>query len=534
MHAKGTRSSVETPQTATFDTSDQTAELQSTTLGKYHRSHSLIHLSRDGSFFHPDNLDDEGTQTLFRWSVFIHEYLHFIHNFSTVVGLHDFLMALRLLGPFISTVGRAGDSSGSENLSPEARAEIESIAIWRSALVGGASPATTQTINRVQSHLNLASIFSQKLELAIGSTRISGVVTTACFQPPSLSKTEQLLEVRIGSEILMEGCAYEAECLIMEKNGHPIESLHQLIPNYPYRTARAIFEEISGISPSHKYLCSVCVLALQCTDPGNAFVELARSSRQLRNDISEDDLLTAFQTTSSPYFKSQIRRLLDELLPLEISPFLARGRAGRGLTLMINWATNFFERRLEDNLFEINALAQAPDNGPIVELLRSMPACPIMQDLDGFNEEAELFVLSDTDIETERMEELGAAQSLLHFSGSHLLGGRILGTSNCAPRPCFFVKCCRASRERADRTVCFQSPWLSFEPNNLTGCWYAQGVAAARGKNTHVKTTPTASRRPSSAPSKYGIHKARCPFGIRMRDRRRCVPRRPFQYLKES
>jgi hypothetical protein len=121
--------------------------LPSTTLGIYHRNHCLIRLKQDFSFWNPDN-----EPTLGRLSVFVHEYFHFIHNFSTIVGLYDFVVHLRLLRPFCNTVGFDGRSMGSSVLDSEARNEIQSLLTWRNHLRGGAIRQIADALKRSPAH----------------------------------------------------------------------------------------------------------------------------------------------------------------------------------------------------------------------------------------------------------------------------------------------------------------------------------------------------------------------------------------------
>ncbi|MDN7905778.1 hypothetical protein QZM18_16900 [Burkholderia diffusa] len=452
--------------------------LRSTALGLYHRNHCLIRLKQDFSFWNPEN-----EPTLGRLSVFVHEYFHFIHNFSTIVGLYDFVAQLRLLRPFCNTVGFDGRSVGSSVLDLETRNEIQGLLTWRNHLRGGATRQIADALKRAPAHPSFVGFrhITQRVRLAAQEIDCHSVLVA--FDGTALGVGSSSVEVLLGSEILMEGCAVEAECMLFERNGVSSDEVLRVVPAYPYRTARTIFEGIVGISPSNRFLCSICLLALHSTDPGDAFIEIARSCKSSGKEFDEDALLQRFKTNSDDLINESVRKILTQTLPLEIAPFAERGHAGRGLSRMLEWCNTLFEERLRNSWFEIVALDRAPDLGPLVDLLRTMPVCPVIQEVNASENREELLFFSEEEIPQELVDEIGVAQSLLHFSGTHLTtDGDILPTSKTYPRECFFVNVCQAPLAIERSPICQRFPWESFEHNDHQGCWYAQGVSAARAR----------------------------------------------------
>lgn len=455
--------------------------LDSTTLGSYHRNHGLIRLARDASFWNSHN-----EPTLARLSVFVHEYLHFNHNFSTVVGLYDFVAQLRLLRPFCNTVGVDGKSVGSAVLEAESLSEVKNLLAWRAHLRGSASPHIRASLKRLRTHPQYIDSRQSVFNVKFAAQELTCHGVTVLLDGVAAGLGETPIEISIGSEILMEGCAVEAECILFERNGMSAELIRGAVPVYPYLTARAVFEGITGVSPSSKFMCSICALALQSTDPGDAFIQIAMACERYEgvlNEEAEEAMLQQFKASSGNFFRTSVRRILDNVLPLEIETFRGRGRAGRGLVRMTEWCNVLFQERMKDELFEFTALDKTPDLGPLVELLRTMPVCPVIQEIDIFDKTDELIFFSDQEVPMEFVNEIAAAQSLLHFSNSHLTaGGSILPTSNAPAHDCLFANACQAPLAISKSDTCRRSPWKSFNINEPMGCWYAQGVVAARGR----------------------------------------------------
>lgn len=466
------------PIRADVDAAAVVDHLHSSALGVYHRNHCLIRLTQDTSFWNPAN-----DPTPSRLAVFVHEYLHFVHNFSTVAGLYDFVAQLRLLRPFCNTVRADGRSVGGNVLDSETRREIAAILKWRTHLRGGTVPQIKSALGRKIAHPPFLRFRYEEHEVKIASQSIPCVGVVVTFDGSALSVSDIPVEISLGSEVLMEGCAVEAECIVLERTGGSADQVRACVTAYPYLTARSIFEGITGVSPSSKFLCCVCVLALQSTNPSEAFIKLANASKPEgeKMHLDEDALLARFLANTSAFFNQRIEAILTQMMPLEIAPFELRGHAGRGLKRMLDWGIALFECRLEDSFFEFDALDKLPDLAPLVALLRSMPVCPVIQEVDTADNDEEIIFFSEQEMPASVMDEIGAAQSLLHFASTHLRqDGVILETPDVKNRPCFFSKACQAPLAKEKSIICKQTPWEAFAPSSGNGCWYALGVAAAR------------------------------------------------------
>jgi hypothetical protein len=320
-------------------------------------------------------------------------------------------------------------------------------------------------------------------QLTIGPQTIKTNGVSAVFDVHELGPGLENIEIQLGSEVLMEGCAVETECVLFEKSGASAGEVRREVPAYPYQTARAVFEGIAGFSPTSEFLCRVCVLALQSTDPGDALVQLAEACRIAGSGAKESRLIATFLSTSKDVFRESVSRILSDSLQLEVEPFATRGPAGRGLQRMAGWANDLFSRRLKNEFFELEAVEATPDLGPIVKMLRSLPTCPVLQEIDACTDSEELLYFSETEVSPELTGEIGAAQALFHLTDAHIATGRFSNTPPATNRACPFFKACRAPLASASPEICMRRPWESFGPAAAEGCWYGAGVACSRGRS---------------------------------------------------
>lgn len=451
--------------------------LRGIALGSYTRNHSLIRLGRDVSFWNPQN-----EPTLHRLAVFLHEYLHFIHNYSTVAGLYDFFVQLRLARIYCNTVDGEGKSHGEVVLSLEAQKEATSLLEWRRHLRGSVGNDQFDTLRQAKNHPPLVRIDRRSFHVSIGPQTIEAHGVNAVFDVSSSGTGLTDIEVWLGSEILMEGCAIEAECLLYENAGASPDEIRNRVPAYPYLTARAVFEGLSGFSPTSWFLCRLCVLALQSTDPGDAFVQIAEACKTQAPGTDEAHLIDNFLSNSKVVFQEAVNDILKDSLQLEVQSFEKRGVAGKGIKRMSGWANDLFHRRLHDDFFELLPVEAVPDLEAIVEMFRSLPACPIVQEIGTATDSQELLYFSEIEVSLDLAGEIGAAQSLFHLIDAHMSHGRFSETSRASSRACPFFKACRAPLAATSPEICSRRPWESFSPATTNGCWYGAGVACSRGR----------------------------------------------------
>ena len=98
-------------------------ELFNTVLGAYAPNRAFIRISNRVDLFREDgHFRTEATYPSL--AVFFHEYLHYVHNFSTIAGYFNFLNWLQMAFLFTHTVGEDGRSQGSNALSYEQRHQL--------------------------------------------------------------------------------------------------------------------------------------------------------------------------------------------------------------------------------------------------------------------------------------------------------------------------------------------------------------------------------------------------------------------------
>jgi hypothetical protein len=454
--------------------------LRSGDAGHYKTNYALICLSPEHSYWFPHN-----GKTLERWCIFAHEYAHFLHNFSTVSGLLDFVAHLRLTGLFVRTVGVDGHSRGMAALDAHEQRDFTQWLIWGSHLRGSASPPfdTGYHANDVQIRITGIKRSFQRLELSTQSTQPEMEHAEVSFAVSTPRTAEQSCSVKFGSSLITEAAAYEIERIICKANGEDVALIDARMPTYPYRMGRILFEHLVEEVPPEEVLSRVCLMALQSTDPGASFIDIATAFATRPAGESHQVTLQRFEHITVREMQKNFADLANRTLQPEFDRFaIRRGPVGHAIATLGDLSRQYIELRLGKHFFELDLFEQPHNSTTQLELLSSYPPCPIVHEAGGGNHTAFTDVAVPP-LPPDAVVALSAYQALGKFMWAHITSNGFLPTADVSrPSPCLFSGICAAPQALQTPGLCTSEPWSAFHPSEPPGCFYAEAVSAARGR----------------------------------------------------
>jgi hypothetical protein len=434
--------------------------------GLYATDLALIRLGRDESYWAEGN-----DPTLDRLAVFVHEYAHYLHNFSTVAGIYGFVTSLRRFRLFANTVDDGGRSHGSVVLKTHELAEYQGTVRFRTHLAGALTVTRSLRVASNESLEILGWTFhDQRVDLASQAIDLRGVSIQVRAGSPNATMEEAF---ELGSHVLSESLAWEMERILFEAQGAELSALDR-VSVWPYKFARFFLEQVTGGQVESSVVAKIALLALQSTDPGVAFVDLAAALRDRGNRSPADIVEVARQQFVSDV--TRIQTAMVTSLRKEAEPFQLRTSLYRAFTSLIETAAQLLSLRLQQAFFELNAIARQDGTG-LVEMIKSFPPCPIIHLTDAGEE---IFYLSDAEPDPTAATNFGVAQAALQFAVPHYGPSEILPTTSVRPTACRFFGSCRAPQAMQASECCRERPWESFDPTHREQCWYGQGVAVTR------------------------------------------------------
>ncbi|MBX3624110.1 MAG: hypothetical protein KF892_03775 [Rhizobacter sp.] len=444
--------------------------------GVYSTDLALIRLGRDESYW-----VEENPATLDRLAVFVHEYAHYLHNFSTLAGIYGFVTSLRRLRLFSNTVDESGRSLGSGVLDPTALREYEGTMKFRVHLAGTLGlPNLFHAASLASFEIVGWDFGSQQVNLASQVMMLNSVRVRVRAGSPGAYCEESF---DLGSHVLSESVAWELERILFETQKADLSVLDE-VKIWPYKFARRFLEHSIGGAVDSRIVAKVVLLALQSTDPGVAFVALAGALKD-RGAQSLEEVVERCRGEFAAEFASMRGAIVSDLRT-EVVAFGSRKPLHRAFSDLIDTAEALLQIRSQSEFFEID-LVESPDGAALVNMIKSFPPCPIIQPGEDRDE---IFYILDREPDKVAAVSLGVAQSALQFAAVHYQLHAIAPTNQVRKLSCRFYGSCGAPQTIAAPERCKEKPWESFDPTLAEQCWYGQGVAQLRSRPSSVSQPP--------------------------------------------
>jgi hypothetical protein len=453
--------------------------LHSHCLGAYKNNLALIVLDRDTSFWSAAN-----DPTLYRWCVFAHEYAHFLHNFSTVSGLYDFLAHLRLEGLFLRTVDAQGRSHGSDVLTADEKADFKVWLALKRHLSGDIKTPFDEDYHRGEVAIEIVDIARSQTSLVLSTQPFPLDVESVLVSMEVSSQTTERSKcsATFGAWHIREALAYEIEKAIQVANGAEATAQDSAVPSYPYRFGRILFEFIARAVVDSKVFNRICLMALQSTDPGAAFIDIAREYRTRRVGEADDVTLRRLEDITLRTSQESAQNFIHRTLQPEFDRFIARGgHVGKAVATLGTMCLNYADLRSRDLFFELKLFEQPLNRDTLRNLIQSYPPCPIVHET-GLGGAREFISLSAKEIPQEEIDALCVFQAFSQFMFAHIREDGFNQPSENALRRCIFFGACVANQAVERPEFCGTKPWMAFAPDNVDLCTYGAAVSESRAR----------------------------------------------------
>jgi len=455
--------------------------LRSAEYGSYATNQAFITISDWVQLFRSDGhfQDDANYNHL---AVFVHEYLHYLHNFSTVSGFVDFLTWVRLARLFTHTVGLDGKSRGSDVLSEAQRRELRQLRLWQRSLNGDIRPAEPMFAGVADNRLRMVAVEQRALNIDLPGDPLN--VPDVELKIGLVDGPEETV-VRFGMIALLEGLALEVDRVVA---GGPAGVPGPLddVPAFPYRLARKVLRHMSGQEFPTEIFIRVSLLALCSAAPAQRFLEIATQLAGA-SEVTIKDIVAKIEEADRSKRNGAIDAVLTHDLPTVIGCFAGRGKISVGAELFNRNFRFYLVKRQSEPFFDLDAFLPTINPDQLSKLLQTSPPCPLLQKevANADDERTPVFWFGEFEagLDANQAEEgLGTLQGFLTFMATHVRGDIFEPTDRLPLRGCRYFACCGAPFRDEHPDLCMTRPWSSFDPQTNAHCWYGSGVAAARGR----------------------------------------------------
>ena len=436
----------------------------------------VITLKRDfPAFADPENL--LGFTTPQQIAMFTHEWMHYLHNVSTVLGLTTFCTLTTIWANFRWSFDPTGWSDSTAMLNDTAVLDIERQYQIMQTLRGRNVSSLPKNAELRHARFSSARLVLDTLSLPAALNRLKCGVE---YGDPSLGEFEEF-EATIGAHEILECAAFMLEERASIALG--------VLPERPSLDPYLLVPGLAGLlAPSldQEGVLLAALASLQHPDPPSKLKELLKCGEDANKycldphkAIREEGMRVLDEAWDSV---EATRRQGESIFPLD-EPM------GRVVKLTISRMRANMLRRRENLFFELDIVNQLR-NGPTIldGAIRTYGAPILIQEREKQGSELHADrdfcrdLMYDFSQKNESLKAISDGWLLMHasyrFVCAHFVGGKLRSTESASAMCPFYATCGNNyRRDYADR--CRRTPWLANTAGHRT-CEYAFAVHITR------------------------------------------------------
>lgn len=453
------------------------------TWGTYHLGQYYFKINTNrtkeyfGGYGSDENINEEVQRTLQNenYAAIFHEYIHYIHEMSTVIGNVCLGLEISAKSIFSNNFDKELKSSEVNDTIDPKQIELLSKIFHTQYIILGDSFDKFENRRLI----NISNIQSDLIEISVPydvglmSFEIEVPKLEFCFSENQIASQDSLL---FGKFYIYEGIAYELDREI-DKTHRRLEVIDDSLRNTEYTVLRSLSKYIFPDVEKKIYL-SLASMALQHLNCGTTFILfLKRVKEDVANGINQSDSLNRIKKeVSNMLLLKQVdfNEAQDEYQKV----FLKRTQLYKAFGYITDKTKSLYSKRVLNPTFEIDMVF----SGNIDSLVTVTEMCDYMyvfEDVEPFMRD---YIGTTIDLETSK-----ALKTLISYDHYHKLH-LISGTKKIEARPenikgerkCPFFHCCNLTLRGENSEICQNKPWRIFEVSAKTNglyCWYGTGVA---------------------------------------------------------
>lgn len=407
-------------------------------------------------------------------SIFFHEWIHFIHNSSTLIGLTLFNSYIGLWKIFRFTY--AGGQPVEVELNEDLKIQLKNLIEFKNAIRLGSKEQ--RLINKKIKDISISGteLFTQ------GNSEFKYSFIKSKVLIKHKDGYVDTIDVDIKTHEILENCAFLLEKKIalgeLEEACLDDDSTQIL----PYRIVELVIESrISGLSFNEKICCMIA--SLQSPNPPEALdciltlIIDSKSCEEAKN-MQVIDVVKLWSDSQIKYNQMFIKifsQYIEESFPVD-EPI------GNSIKNVVKTFIKNISFREEDAFFELKIIDECRrDISKFDEAIRKYKGCTIIKVNSGDEDLIEKDIMYSF-VNSAQTEDWQVFYSAIHFIKVHMMPNGSKRSSIIRAK-CPFYTVCSIKLRKDNPEICAQTPWKSEEIQKLEKqglCWYATGVQQTR------------------------------------------------------
>ena len=403
-----------------------------------------------------------------------HEFLHYLHEVSTVTGNISMGLSLTMKACFTSWLDKELKSARSEGMAKANTRIDEYVKAWTTmSVIDGTDQ---QVIKGKMDGVLSISWEEQPTEFASdeGYKLMPINIPKVKFRD-RFEGLEYYHTLSFGKFYLYEGLAYELDRMV-DKQHYKRTKILDIHKMTEYTVLRQLAKHLYKSITKETYL-SLAVLALQYLNAGEMFIFLVNEVKSnAAKGISQQATIKTIKARVSAMLSKSRNDYIDSQEEY-VTLYAGRPQLQVGFRFITDENKRLYDERILNPCFEIDLIFA----GQFQNLLDKLQVCDYMYEFK--DEETYLRDFIGTSIEEEISQSLKALIAYDDYYFSH----KGLSTEQVEKKghECPFFTTCHLQQRTDHADICGNTPWRIFEVNQKTDkqfCWYGTGVGQAKSQ----------------------------------------------------
>lgn len=413
-----------------------------------------------------------------------HEWIHYVHNVSTLNGLYAFASMINMWANFRHKLDGVGQSVDTNVLTDYAASSVKRTHLYRKEAARYERNMTsilrdTNAYVTVVSVKELTEALPEQL-LGHDAERVS-IISCEAINP--INQTPITFE--LGTVEILEGTAFMLEEKILMVNGElPAE-----IRTAPYKLLQSLARHMVKDIEDDQVIATA-IAALQTNDPPLHLVKILRKMK----DLAVDTRIAWLEKLAKTYL-TEYGQLIAETIDKTAALFPHSEPMGDAVKELLSIISSKIALRKNAPFFELLMLKQIKDTNEgdragLVGRIIAEFTCPriLAMSRSSGNTIAKdkIYIWGSPSVSQESLFGAQKLHAALHYLSLHLSDGGFFATNKITAseerRRCPFYNTCDYPLRYEQPDLCAHRPWesLAIPTDPRVACWYRAGVRATR------------------------------------------------------
>ncbi len=424
------------------------------------------------------------------YSVFTHEYWHYLLNMSTVSRLRDYLLSHERQVVFSTLLKRdgSGECLPKTALDERNKMKLNSLERMRKAFQGDDDYSLEIDPEKIKT-IEVTGYNIQYIELPLDGGIFSHgpLITPVKHVPQAMVKAECEthggivipISFILGNYVIEESIAYEVDRFV------DIDSPEDNAPQFPYLILRALVKHIFPNGLSRYESISLATLSLLSTDSGISLINILNDYHIIKqSQMSTEESLATLWINRGKFFQEADLDDLISSLDSNVVRYTGRGSAENAIRYLRDESVSLLKRRMINPFFDLEPFkGEKVDTEALIEFQKKVAPCPIIQEFNGPDDQLGRDILAhfdDSPFDNDPKIQPPALSLTVLNCQQHYAAAHLDGVSERCP---YYTSCTHENRKTSGM-FCDQRPWFHFRREKIEGlCYYEAGIQGVYGKS---------------------------------------------------